>query len=207
MKVKTYGIYGLLEWHGIVEAGAIRMKVSFTNGTVTGYGVAPATFTTKDELTQFVIEHSEQYKSGRITLLRQNEVPDDAATKARKERMKAASEARKEAAAEPQPAVKDGCDDDNQGGGDDDAAKKIDEGAETGEGEKETEGEETEGDETEAETEAVADNKVKVADKREAIEWLKEHFPYKNYTATGLRTVAAFEAACKDCDVEFEFTA
>jgi hypothetical protein len=52
------------------------MKVAFTNGSVTAMGVAPATFTTKDELTQFVIENSEQYKRGRITLVSTTEKPD-----------------------------------------------------------------------------------------------------------------------------------
>lgn len=67
--VKTYGIYGLLEWHGVVKHGTISMKVSFTNGTTTAYGVSPATFTTKDEVTQYVIENSDKFKSGRIKLV------------------------------------------------------------------------------------------------------------------------------------------
>ena len=71
---KTYGIGGLLEWHGIVSSGGVNMKVSFGNGSVTAYGVAPATFTTSDAFTQFVIEHSQQYKSGFIKLLNAVEV-------------------------------------------------------------------------------------------------------------------------------------
>ena len=47
---------------------------------------------------------------------------------------------------------------------------------------------------------------VKVADKATAVEWLKEHFPEKKYTATKLRLIPDFEAACKECDVTFEFT-
>lgn len=46
-----------------------------------------------------------------------------------------------------------------------------------------------------------------VADKSEAIEYLKEHFPDREYTATGLRGKAAFDAACKACGVTFVFTA
>lgn len=76
MKIKTYGIKGLLEWYGTVTCNGVAMKVAFTNGSVTAMGVAPATFTTKDELTQFVIENSEQYKKGRITLVRTTEKPD-----------------------------------------------------------------------------------------------------------------------------------
>lgn len=69
--IKTYGIFGLLEWHGILKAGGVSMKVSFTNGSTTAYGVSPATFITKDELTQFVIEHSEKFKRGVIKLISQ----------------------------------------------------------------------------------------------------------------------------------------
>lgn len=76
MKIKTYGINGLLEWYGTVSCNGVTMKVAFTNGSVTAMGVAPATFTTKDELTQFVIENSEQYKQGRITKLRETILPD-----------------------------------------------------------------------------------------------------------------------------------
>lgn len=45
---------------------------------------------------------------------------------------------------------------------------------------------------------------VKVADKSEAIEWLKENYPDKGYTATKLRSKDVFEAACKECGVVFE---
>jgi len=47
---------------------------------------------------------------------------------------------------------------------------------------------------------------VKVADKSDAIEYLKEHFPSQGYTATNLRTKAAFDAACVSCGVEFDFS-
>lgn len=67
---KTYGIHGLLEWHGTIHSNGLKMRVDFTNGSTTAYGVAPATFVTKDELTQNIIEHSEEFKSGRIKLIR-----------------------------------------------------------------------------------------------------------------------------------------
>ncbi len=68
-------MYGLLEWHGVLKVGSVSMKVSFTNGTTTAYGVAPATYITKDELTQFVIEHSEKFRKGVIKLLSKKELP------------------------------------------------------------------------------------------------------------------------------------
>jgi len=57
--------------------------------------------------------------------------------------------------------------------------------------------------------EKVADNGnvVEVSDKNDAIEWLKEHCPDKGYTAVKLHAKAAFDAACKECGVEFKFTA
>ncbi len=75
--IKTYGINGLLEWHGVLKCGATSMKVSFTGGTTTAYGVAPATFTTKDELTQFVVENSDKFKEGRIILLRKQAIGEE----------------------------------------------------------------------------------------------------------------------------------
>jgi hypothetical protein len=81
---KTYGINGLLEWHGYVECSGVRMKVDFTNGSVTAFGVAPATFTTNDPLTQHIIEHSEQFKKGRIRCVMSVALPDDEPKKAAK---------------------------------------------------------------------------------------------------------------------------
>ena len=45
---------------------------------------------------------------------------------------------------------------------------------------------------------------IKVATKSDAIEWLKEHYPEKEYTAVKLRSKAAFDAACEECGVVFE---
>ena len=54
--------------------------------------------------------------------------------------------------------------------------------------------------------EEVTVQRVEVADKSEAIEWLKEHFPENGYTATKLRTEEKFKATCAACNVEFVFT-
>lgn len=75
MYKKTYGIYGLLEWHGFIESHGVKMKVHFTNGSVTAHGVAPATFTTSSKLTQHIIENSEKFKSGRIFIASSVELP------------------------------------------------------------------------------------------------------------------------------------
>lgn len=75
--MKTYGIHGLLEWHGTIHSKGLTMKLDFTNGSTTAYGVAPATFITKDEITQHIIENSNEFKSGRIKLVRSVELPDE----------------------------------------------------------------------------------------------------------------------------------
>ena len=53
--------------------------------------------------------------------------------------------------------------------------------------------------------EGVAVHPVTVADKADAVEWLKENYPDKGYTATKLRNAEAFNAACEECGVVFEF--
>lgn len=42
---KTYGVNGMMEWNAIIPVGRTSVRVHFTGGTVTGYGVSPATFT------------------------------------------------------------------------------------------------------------------------------------------------------------------
>ena len=72
--LKIYGIHGLLEWHGSIHSNGASMHLDFTNGSTTAYGVAPATYMTKNELTQHFIEHSDEFKSGRIKLVRAVEI-------------------------------------------------------------------------------------------------------------------------------------
>ena len=53
--------------------------------------------------------------------------------------------------------------------------------------------------------EGVTVRHVTVADKADAVEWLKENYPDKGYTANKLRTADAFNAACEECGVVFDF--
>lgn len=73
--IKTYGISGLLEWHGFINNNGVSMQLHFTNGSMTAHGVAPATFTSKNEITQHFIENSDQFKNGRIRLVRSVPIP------------------------------------------------------------------------------------------------------------------------------------
>ena len=201
---KTYGVSGLMDWTTQIKAGKGSVSVHFTGGALTAYGVTPAKYSTSNPFFQSVIENSKQFKSGRIELLGTMEVPDDAATKARKARM-AAKAAEKPAKDEqspltetpvpetPAPVVKEPVTHTTP-------AEETPAEAEQPTGE--TQDETVQGDGEDADG-----GKIKVADKNEAIEYLKEHFAEKNYTATSLRTKTAFEAACKECGVEFVFTA
>lgn len=164
--IKTYGINGLLEWHGIIESGSIKLKVSFVNGSVTANGVAPASFTTKNELIQAVIENSEMFKTGRIYVYRSSAIPGSDKV----------VEAPKSVVAE-EPSVKPAAIDSN-------TEEKVDE----------TAGE-------------VADEVavIEVADKGEAVEWLKENYPMEGYTASKLRLKGDFESACKKHGVTFKY--
>lgn len=201
---KTYGVSGLMDWTTQIKAGKGSVSVHFTGGALTAYGVTPAKYSTSNPFFQSVIENSKQFKSGRIELLGTMEVPDDAATKARKARM-AAKAAEKPAKDEqspvtetpvpetPAPVVKEPVTPTTP--------------AEENPAEAEQPTGETQDETLQGDGEDADGGKIKVADKNEAIEYLKEHFAEKNYTATSLRTKTAFEAACKECGVEFVFTA
>lgn len=202
---KTYGVSGLMDWTTQIKVGKGAVSVHFTGGALTAYGVTPAKFSTSNTFFQNVIENSEQFKSGRIQLLGTMEVADDAATKARKAR-----KARMAAKAAAMP-VKEGQNTVQENAVSETPAPIAEEPVTTpveetpAEAEKPTD--ETQDDTLQGDGEDADGGKIKVADKIEAIEYLKEHFAEKNYTATSLRTKTAFEAACKECGVEFVFTA
>lgn len=70
---KTYGVNGLMEWDTTIPVGKATMKVHFSGGSLTGYGVTPATFTTEDPMKQMIIEKSDYFKSGKIFVVREME--------------------------------------------------------------------------------------------------------------------------------------
>lgn len=69
--IKTYGVDGLMEWHARIPVGNGAMHVDFTDGAITGYGVTPAEFTTKNPVVQAIIEKSDYFRQGKIFLLRE----------------------------------------------------------------------------------------------------------------------------------------
>lgn len=201
---KTYGVSGLMDWTTQIKTGKVSVSVHFTGGALTAYGVTPAKYSTSNPFFQSVIENSEQFKSGRIMLLGEMEVPDDAATKARKAR-KAAKAAEKPAKEEQSPVTETTVPET--------PAPVVDEPvtpttpAKESPAESEQPTDETQDETLQGDGDDADGGKIMVADKPDAIEYLKERFPEKGYTAVKLRTKTAFDAACKECGVEFVFTA
>lgn len=74
--IKTYGVTGLMEWEALIPSGKTTLSIQFTGGTLTGYGVTPALYSTENPVFQQIIEHSEHFRSGRIKLIRAVETAD-----------------------------------------------------------------------------------------------------------------------------------
>lgn len=72
MEKKTYGAPRLVDWVAQIDAGGACVKIHFTGGALTAYGVTPAEYTTENPFIQRVIENSAYYKKGRIRLLRKS---------------------------------------------------------------------------------------------------------------------------------------
>lgn len=192
MKVKTYGVPGLTEWHGKLKAGSIEVSASFVGGTASPSGAQPAYFMTKDPIVQFVIEHSKEYKSGFIILVMSQDV---------------AGEHPRMAVPRPTPVPKPAPVPETPASVAEETVTPTTP-AEEPPAEEVQLTDETHGEALQSEASALAGGKlVDVADKSDAIEYLKEHFPEKGYTAVKLRTKGAFEAAQKECGVKFMFTA
>jgi hypothetical protein len=65
-KKVTYGTPTLMEYVAVIKLGKTTLRVPFTGGTITAYGVNPATFTTSNPIYQSAIENSSMFASGRI---------------------------------------------------------------------------------------------------------------------------------------------
>ncbi|MDE6696550.1 MAG: hypothetical protein K2K25_06690 [Muribaculaceae bacterium] len=75
MKRKTYEVRGMMEWHPIFTVGRTRLRVPFTGGYLSDGAVTPATFETSDAVVQTVIEQSDAFRSKRIRLRCEVELP------------------------------------------------------------------------------------------------------------------------------------
>lgn len=75
-EMKTYGVYGLMEWQPIIRVGRAKFCPLFTGGGATAYGQTPAKYATSNEVCQRIIENSDYFKSGHIKLLYTDEIED-----------------------------------------------------------------------------------------------------------------------------------
>lgn len=76
MKLKTYGVKGMMELEVDLHTGSPKepyVRVAFTGGQITGYGVSPARYSTIDPLMQRIIESSDLFdpvgNNGRVYLI------------------------------------------------------------------------------------------------------------------------------------------
>lgn len=113
MEKITYGAPRLVDWVAQIKVGAASVRVHFTGGALTSYGVTPAEFTTSNPFIQKVIENSSYFKEGRIIIQRRAtiEEPKKPAPKAKPKAQPAPQpaptpapvEAEPQEAAEPEP--------------------------------------------------------------------------------------------------------
>lgn len=76
MKQKVYGVYNMSEWKIILPVADRIMNIYFEGGTVSGTGIRPATFTTRNEIIQFALENSLHFKSGRVRLIDEMDIEE-----------------------------------------------------------------------------------------------------------------------------------
>ena len=76
MEKITYGAPRLVDWVAQIKSGSTTVRVHFSGGALTAYGVTPAEYTTSDPFIQKVIERSSYFREGRIILLRRTGKPD-----------------------------------------------------------------------------------------------------------------------------------
>ena len=73
----TYGVSGMMEYQSIIRFGKNTIKVTFTGGSMNAIGVTPATYTTSSFLIQQAIENSNEFKRGRIRIVRTIELDEE----------------------------------------------------------------------------------------------------------------------------------
>lgn len=74
MEKITYGTPRLVDWVAQIKAGGATVRIHFTGGALTQYGVTPAEYTTENPFMQKVIENSSFFKEGRIIVVRRTEI-------------------------------------------------------------------------------------------------------------------------------------
>lgn len=103
MEKVTYGAPRYMDWVAQIKSGAATVRVHFTGGALTVYGVTPAEYTTTNPFIQKVIEQSKYFKEGRITLLKRITLPDATTAKPKKAQKAQPQTPTPEPAPKPQP--------------------------------------------------------------------------------------------------------
>ncbi len=162
----------------IITNGLFKAEVHFRGGSIMDKSRRPASYATSRFIEQDIIENSAEFKCGKIVLLHEMEVPDDAEELARKASMHVATTEPQEVTETPTPVAETAT-----------VPESI--------------AEEMNDTNPKSSTEEEGVEEVEVACKADAVEWLKEHCPTKGYNGNNLRSKEAFEAACKEANVRF----
>lgn len=99
MEKITYGAPRLVDWVAQIKVGAASVRVHFTGGALTSYGVTPAEYTTSNPFIQKVIENSSYFKEGRIIVQRRATIEEP-----KKPALKAKPKPKAQPASQPAPA-------------------------------------------------------------------------------------------------------
>lgn len=66
--IKVYEIKGVVECSRVFKIGNLCVRCNFSGGSVNETGIVPAVYSTNNPVTQAVIENSEPFKKGRISI-------------------------------------------------------------------------------------------------------------------------------------------
>lgn len=67
----------MMEYQAVIKIGKATMKVPFSEGSMTAMGVNPAKYTTDNYVVQHAIEHSSDFRRGRIHIVSVIELDED----------------------------------------------------------------------------------------------------------------------------------
>lgn len=70
----TYAVYGMMEYVLTLRVFGHFKEIRFTGGSMSGYGMRPATYTTDNEALQHLIEYSDAFRSGKVKKLNSQRV-------------------------------------------------------------------------------------------------------------------------------------
>lgn len=66
-----------MDWVAIIRVGKTSFHIPFKGGSMTAYGIVPATYMTADKAMQHIIENSDYFKGGKIVLVNVLDAPEE----------------------------------------------------------------------------------------------------------------------------------